>query len=177
MAGLDDFKAQLKGGGARSNLFSVEVGWPAATTGNIVTSAFMIKAAALPPSVIGPIEVPFRGRKLKIAGDRTFENWTITVINDTGMEVRNAFEEWMDLINAHSENVSFYGGTNNSLSYMQNMVIHQLDRQENITKSYKIVNAFPVNISAIEVSYDEQDKIEEFTVELAYQYWESNTTT
>jgi hypothetical protein len=177
MAGLDDFKAQLKGGGARPNLFSVEVGWPSATTGNIVTSAFMIKAASLPASVIGPIEVPFRGRKLKIAGDRTFENWTITVINDNGMEVRNAFEEWMNLVNAHTENISYYGGGNNALSYMQNMVVHQLSRQENITKSYKIVNAFPVNIQAIDLSYDDVDKVEEFTVELAYQYWESNTTT
>lgn len=176
MAGLDDFKAQLAGGGARPNLFRVLIGWPSATGGDIVSSSFLIKAASLPASTVAAMEVPFRGRKLKIAGDRTFEPWTITVINDTTMETRNAFEVWMNLINAHSANISAYGG-GASLDYMRNLTVQQLDRSENITKEYTLINAFPTMVSAIDLAYDTTDTIEDFTVELNYQYWESNTTT
>lgn len=170
MAGLDSFKAKLKGGGARPNLFMVNLPFPAAAGGSSELASFMIKAASLPASVINPIEVPFRGRKLKVAGDRTFEPWTITVINDTKMEIRNAFERWMNLINANSENVSQYVG-NNALNYYSNVFVHQLDRDDSITKTYEIVGAFPTNVSAIELNFETNDTIEEFTVELNYQYW------
>jgi hypothetical protein len=172
MAGLDDFKAKLKGGGARPNLFKVNIPFPIGTGGNSELASFMVKGAALPASVISPIPVPFRGRKLNIAGDRTFEPWTITVINDTNMEIRNAFERWMDLINANSANVSAYVG-NNSLNYFANMLVHQLDRSEAITKTYEIVGAFPTNVSQIELNSETNDQIEEFTVEMNYQYWTS----
>lgn len=172
MAGLDNFKAKLKGGGARPNLFKVNLPFPSATGGSSELASFMIKAASLPASVINPIEVPFRGRKLKVAGDRTFEPWTITVINDVNMEIRNAFERWMDLINANSENVSAYVG-NNALNYYSNALVHQLDRDDSITKTYEIVGAFPTNVSAIDLNYETNDTVEEFTVELNYQYWTS----
>jgi hypothetical protein len=172
MAGLDIFKAKLKGGGARPNLFKVNLPFPASTGGSSEQASFMIKAATLPASVIAAIPIPFRGRKLNVAGDRTFEPWTITVLNDTSMDVRNAFERWMNLINANADNVSAYVG-NNSLNYYTDILVHQLDRDDSITKTYEIIGAFPTNISAIDLSYETNDVVEEFTVELTYQYWTS----
>ena len=155
--GVDDFKSKLNGGGARPNLFKATINFPAYAGGDVEFTSFMVKGAGLPASVIANIDVPFRGRQLKVAGDRTFEPWTITVINDQEMNVRNAFETWMNGINSH-------------------MLIEQLDRDGNITKTYTIRGSFPTNISQIDLSYDTNDAIEEFTVELQYQYWESNTT-
>jgi hypothetical protein len=109
---------------------------------------------------------------LKIAGDRTFENWSITILNDTGMEIRNAMERWMNGINEHVNNT----GLANPTDYQADMVIEQLDKAGAVTKSYTIRGAYPVNVAAIDLSYDSTDAIEEFTVELAYQYWESGTT-
>jgi len=176
MAGILDFKGKLAGGGARPNLFKATVHFPTNVVApSIETTSFMIKAAALPASVIAPIEVPFRGRKLKIAGDRTFEPWTITVINDTGMEIRSAFEQWMDKVNAHATNTSEYvqGNSTNALDYMRQMSVVQLDRNEIETYGYTFYGAFPTNISAIDLNYETNDTIEEFTVELNYQYWTS----
>ena len=177
---LDNFKAKLRGGGARPNLFSVTVPFPIGTGGNTELASFMIKGASLPSSVIAPIPVPFRGRKLNVAGDRTFEPWTITVINDNNMEIRKAFERWMNLINGNVANVSAYVG-DNSLRYYSNITVNQLDRNPvyggggatdiRPVRSYEIMGAFPTNISAIELNYETNDTIEEFTVELTYNYW------
>lgn len=171
--GVDDFKSKLIGGGARANLFKATVNYPAYAAGDTELSSFLCKAAQLPASIVAQLDVPFRGRQLKIAGDRTFENWSITIINDSTMEIRNAFERWMNGINEHVNNT----GLLNPNEYMADMAVEQLDRAGNITKTYDIRGAYPVNVSAIDLSYDTNDAIEEFTVELAYQYWESNTTT
>ena len=171
--GVDAFKAKLIGGGARPNLFKVTMGFPGFAGGNSEQCSFMIKGATLPASTVGAIEVSFRGRKLKIAGDRTFANWTITVINDTRMEIRNSFERWMNGINSHSTN----SGLTNPLAYQADLMIEQLDKAGVTTKSYRIRGAFPTLVSEIALSYDTNDTVEEFTVELAYQYWDSNTTT
>jgi hypothetical protein len=172
---VDDFKAKLKGGGARANLFRCIITNPAVAAGvpGELTS-FMCKGAALPASVIGSIEVPFRGRKLKVAGDRTFDNWTATIFNETSFEVRNAFERWMNSINAHSENTS---RSSNPSDYQAQILVEQLDRSGRVLKRYVINGAFPINVGAIELSYDTNDAIEEFTVEFAYQYWTASTTT
>ena len=167
--GVDDFKSKMIGGGARPNLFKATVNFPAYAGGDSELTQFLVKGAQLPASVIAQIDVPFRGRQLKIAGDRTFENWTITVINDAGMSVRNAFERWMNGMNEHNANL----GLVNPTDYQADMLIEQLDKAENVTKRYQIRGAFPVNVAAIDLSYDTNDAIEEFTVELAYQYWES----
>lgn len=140
--------------------------------GNTELASFLVKGAQLPGSTIAQIDVPYRGRQLKIAGDRTFENWTITVLNDAVMDVRNAFERWMNGMNEHTENV----GISTPTDYQADMIIDQLDKADNVTKSYTIRGAFPVNVAAIDLSFDSNDAIEEFTVELAYQYWESGTT-
>ena len=168
----DDFKAKLTGGGARSNLFKATLGFPGYVTADVETASFMVKAAQLPSSVINPIMVPFRGRQLQIAGDRTFEPWTITVINDTNFDVRDSFEQWMNGINQHNANT----GLTNPSDYMSDMIIEQLDKDGTSVKSYNIRGTFPTNLGAIEVSYDSENTIEEFTVELQVQYWESNTT-
>lgn len=170
--GVDDFKSKLVGGGARANLFKVTCNFPAFAQGSSELASFMIKGATLPASIVAPIEVSFRGRKLKIAGDRTFEPWTITIINDTGMEVRNAFERWMNGINSHVTNT----GLSTPTLYQTDMLVEQLNRAGEVTKTYNIRGAFPTNVSAIELNYETNDAIEDFTVELNYQYWESATT-
>lgn len=173
MATVDDFKAKLIGGGARANMFKTTLTFPAYAGGDTELAQFMCKAAQLPGSTIGQIDVPFRGRQLKIAGDRTFENWTVTIINDTNMATRDAFERWSNGINEHVAN----GGLTNPADYMTDLSVDQLDKGGDISKTYTIRGAYPINISAIDVSNDSADTIEEFTVEFAYQYWESNTTT
>ena len=171
--GVDDFKSKLGGGGARPNLFKATINFPSYAGGDVEFTSFMVKGAGLPASTVATIEVPFRGRQLKIAGDRTFEPWTITVLNDNEMKVRNAMETWMNGINEHVNNT----GLVNPTDYQADMIVEQLDRNGDITKTYTLRGAFPTNISQIDLSYDTNDAIEEFTVELQYQYWESNTTT
>ena len=172
MANIDEFKAKLVGGGARSNMFKVICNFPVATGGDAELASFMIKNAALPASVISPIEIPFRGRKLKIAGDRTFEPWTITVLNDTNFSIRDSFERWMNSINEHVNNT----GIATPLDYQTDMTVQQLDKSEEVVKSYEFRGVFPTNISQIDLDMAAEGAIEEFTVELNYQYWVSNTT-
>jgi hypothetical protein len=169
MSNINEFKAQLRGGGARPNLFKASVVFPPGIAGPNIENlgSFMIKGASLPASVINPIEVPYRGRKLKVAGDRTFEPWTITVINDNNMRLRNAFEEWANRINDNIDNTSAY----RAMEYYATAYVDQLDRRGLPVKTYMFHGAFPTNISAIDLNYETNDTIEEFTVELSYQYW------
>ena len=170
--GVDDFKSKLVGGGARANLFKATINFPGYANGDVELTSFMCKAAALPASIVAPIVVPFRGRQLQIAGDRTFEPWSVTIINDVQMETRNAFEQWMNGINQHNANT----GLTNPVDYQADMVVEQLNKAGESVKRYDFRGTFPTNISAIDVSYDSENVIEEFTVELQVQYWESNTT-
>ena len=170
--GINDFKAKLVGGGARNNLFKVTANFPAYAAGNVELASFLIKAAQLPSSLIAPITIPFRGRQLQIAGDRTFEAWGVTVINDTDFQLRNAFERWMNGINAHAANT----GETNPSQYMADLAVEQLDRQGQVLKRYDFRGCWPSNITAIDVSYDSENTIEEFGVEFQITYWESNTT-
>ncbi len=170
--GVDDFKSKLVGGGARSNMFKVTCNFPSYAQGDVELSSFMIKGAQFPSSVVAPIPVLFRGRQLQIAGDRTFEPVSLTVINDTGFEVRNSFERWMNGINEHNNN----SGISNPTDYMADMLVEQLNKQGEVTKTYDLRGVFPTNLSTIELSYDNENQIEEFTVEMQVQYWESNTT-
>lgn len=170
--GIDDFKAKLKGGGARANLFRVTCNFPSFVQGDVELTSFMCKGASLPASTLAAIAVPFRGRQLQIAGDRTFEPVTLTFFNDTDFSIRNAFERWMNGINGHTTNT----GVLSPSDYQADMIIEQLDRQENVLKTYTVRGAFPTSVAAIELSNDSNDAIEEFTVELQVQYWESGTT-
>ena len=171
--GVDDFKSKLTGGGARPNLFKATVNFPAFAGGDVELTSFLVKAAQLPASIVNTIPVPFRGRQLQVAGDRTFEPWTITIINDIDFKIRNSFERWMNGINQHSANT----GLTNPVDYQADMSVAQLDKAGNEVKVYNFRGTFPTNLSAIELSYDSTDTIEEFTVELQVQYWESVGTT
>ena len=132
----------------------------------------MCKSAALPASNVGVIEVPFRGRTVKIAGDRTFDNWTATFINDKDMKVRSRFEEWLNLLNTHQANTT---AENDPTEYTASVVVKQLEKDASaggdILRSYKLWYAFPTSASAIDLAYDSNDQIEEFTVEFQYSYW------
>ena len=141
---------------------------------------FTVRAANLPSSQIGVIEVPFRGRTLKIAGDRTFEPWTITVMNDSAFVLRSAFELWASSIQAYNENftsASGLGDADDATGYFADMKVHQLARdikngeKPKVLKSYKFYNIFPSAIAAIDLDYGNNDAIEEFTVEMQVQYW------
>lgn len=166
---IDSLKAKLSGGGARPNLFKATINFPNYAGGNTDLTSFLCKAAQMPSSVVGQIDVPFRGRQLKVAGDRTFENWTITVINEDGFEVRNSFERWQNGINEHRNGT----GILNPADYQADLIIEQLNRQNEVIKTITLRGAFPVNVAGIDLSYDTTDTIEEYTVEFAYQYWEA----
>lgn len=170
--GVDDFKAKLAGGGARANMFQVTINFPGYAAGNVELTSFMCKGAQMPASVIAPVEVNFRGRKLQMAGDRTFEPWTVTVINDVDFAVRDGFERWMNGIAEHQNGV----GIANPIDYQADLIVQQLNKAQEVTKTYEIRGAFPTNVSAIDVNYDSENTIEEFTVEFNFQYWTSNTT-
>ena len=171
--GVDDFKAKLRGGGARPNLFKATINFPAYAGGNVEVTSFLCEAAQLPGSTITPIEIPFRGRKLKIAGDRTFDVWTPTIINDTGFDVRNAMERWMNGMNAHNENT----GLNNPVQYEADLLVEQIDKDGSTLKTYNFRGCFPTAVSPIDLNYGANDEIERFSVEFQVQYWESDTTT
>ena len=171
---ISDFKSKLKGGGARPNLFEVELTFPSGVDvqdeNEILENArFLVKAAALPSSTIAPIDVPFRGRILKIAGDRTFETWTITVMNDVTFGIRSAFEKWMNFINKLDNGT---GETDPAL-YQVDAKVNQLDRDAGVLRKYTFKDVFPTNISTIDLSYETTDTIQEFTVEMQVHYWEA----
>ena len=169
---ITGFKSKLAGGGTRPNLFEVEIAFPeqlAIDNDVKEKSRFLVKAAALPASNITPVEVNFRGRILKIAGERTFDTWTVTVINDLDFGIRSAFEKWMNLINKMEDNT----GTVNPADYQPDAYVHQLDRDGSTLRTYKFHDVFPTNISQIDLSYETTDTIEEFTVELQVQWWEA----
>ena len=168
---ITDFKSKLSGGGARPNLFEVELAFPAAINvdGNVLDKArFLVKAAALPASNVTPLEVAFRGRTLKLSGDRTFETWTITVINDTDFAIRSAFEKWSNYMNRLSDNT----GTTDPALYQADAFVYQLNRDGSILRAYHFYDTFPTSIGSINLSY-ETDSIQEFTVEMQVHWWEA----
>ena len=171
---VSDFKAKLTGGGARPNLFKCIINSPTVTSGvDSELASFMCKGGSLPASEVSSITVPFRGREVKVAGDRTFADWTATIINDTDFALRNAFERWLNAINAHASGIA---ESTTPTSYTADIEIQQLDRAGAVIKRYIIVGAFPVSMSDIPLAFDSTNSIEEFTVNFAYQYWTSDTT-
>ena len=175
---ISQFKSQLIGGGARPNLFEVElttlpagIAWPADNF------RYMCKAAQLPASVIANIDIPFRGRIFKVAGDRTIEPWSITIINDEDFRIRKAMEEWVDLIAKLENNL----GATDPSAYMVNAKVFKLGRgstpssQTNagdrnaVLREYEFIDIFPTNVSSIDLSYDSSDTIEEFVVDFQVQ--------
>lgn len=200
--GISEFKTKLINGGARPNLFLVRLNFPTTLntiadiepvdSSNVITerAEFLVKTAQLPASTIGTIDVPFRGRMLKVAGDRTFEPWSVTVVNDGQFGIRKAFETWSRGINALTENVSQLGFGDDNPGYCVDLEVFQLGRDAktpnktptsmnaqgrdgmDVIRAYKFYDAWPSSLSAIDLSYESNDQIEEFTVEFQYNYYE-----
>ena len=168
---ITDFKSKLSGGGARSNLFEVVLSFPEAAPADVNVldkSRFLVKTAAMPASTVTPLPVAFRGRTLNVAGDRTFESWTITVINDTDFSIRSAFENWMNTMNKVSDNT----GITDPALYQADAFVYQLDRDGSTLRAYHFYDLFPTNMSSIPLSYD-VESIQEFTVEMQVLWWEA----
>ena len=182
---ITDFRSKLTGGGARPNLFEINLGnfGGDGTTGGWNTNIesefrFMCKASSMPTQTIGSVDVPFRGRILKVAGDRTFEPWSVTVINDEDFKVRKGFEAWTEKINALATGV----GQVDPNSYMGNGTVKQLSRSatvagndtaQRVLHEYKVEDIWPSEIGAFDLSYDTSDAIEEFTVTFQIQFFQS----
>ena len=185
---LRDFKSKLAGGGARPNLFEASINsfptaiseaWDNSSEAEGGAFKFLCKSTALPASNLGSIEIPFRGRTLKVAGDRTFDDWTVTIINDEDFRLRTAFERWSNVMSQLDDAT----GVTNPTSYMTDAFIQQLGRgpevaagsnnggNSSILRSYKFFDVFPVTVGEIALSYDTTDALEEFDVTFRYQYF------
>jgi len=180
---ISEFRSQMTGDGARPNLFECSIDDLSALTG--ITTAqskfnFMCRAAQLPGSTVNAVPVNYFGRELKFAGNRTFTEWTVTIINDEDFAVRNAIERWMNFINSHRENVRALNRVSPS-TYQRDAFIRQhgkagglttADTTGRIIKEYKFIGMFPIDLSPIEMDWGANDTIEEFAVTFAYQWWE-----
>lgn len=174
MATIADFKAQMIGGGARPNQFRVELTFPTYVTLGVVAgqrAQFLCKAAQLPASTIETLPVLYRGRPVNFAGERNFQPWTVSIYNDTTFGIRNALEQWQSGI----QNYNTTEGRTNPTDYQVDLSVHQLDRSGAIIKSYKFVDAFPTNISAVGLDFETQNAIEQFDVEFTYNFFTSAT--
>jgi hypothetical protein len=162
---INEFKSQLVGGGARPTLFQVQITNPILGAADFKVP-FMVKTAALPASVLGEYNVPYFGRQVKYAGDRTFEPWNVTVINDEDFAVRNAMEAWSNSINSHVTN-------NRSLpiNYKSDAIITQYGKDGSVLRVYSFQGLFPTNIAEIAMGWETVDSIEEFTVTFNYDLW------
>ena len=168
---IEDFKAVLQGGGVRPTMFEVELTFPETVVSdpNLSTNEgiFLIKAAQLPASNVGLIEVPFRGRKLKVSGDRSFEDWAVSVTNDVSFGLRKAFEEWSERIQNHN----YALGSNSLNDYFASAIVRQLDRDGQQLRAYRFEGIWPQAVDAIELDFDSTDTVEEYGVTFAVQYW------
>lgn len=188
MANLTTFKGKI-GYGVRPNLFRVSIADPGSSISGIANATtditasdskftFLCRSAGIPAASIGTVEVPFRGRVIKLPGDRTFESWTVTVLADENMAVRAYFEKWMDHLNKHDS------GAGHTINYSATLKVDQLARgtstgvglpdPHTVIRTYSFKNAFPSNVSQIDLSYDNNNSIAEYTVEFQYDWWETS---
>jgi hypothetical protein len=170
---IDRFKQNFTQGGARPNLFRVQVDMSAGN-GGAEKLTFTCRAASLPAETLGTIEVPYFGRKVKVAGDRTFAEWSLTVLNDEDFIVRRSFEIWNNRINFHNENVrdgGIYNIEGGPGAYKKDADIYHYDKAGDIIAQYKMQGMFPSEIGAVELAWDTNDTIEEFTVTMQYDFW------
>ena len=167
-------------GGVRPNLFSVTHGFPTGVTPPAITEVqggevpYMCKAAALPATNVGTVELPFRGRVIKVPGDRTYETWTATFYMDDAFELRSAYEKWIELTNGVDTNTAVADVTTGGI--LEDVTVQQLNKfggnatELEVIREYKLISGFPVSVSQVSVAYDNNDSYEEFDVEFAYQY-------
>jgi hypothetical protein len=173
ISNIEEFKSRLVDGGARPTLFYVTCNFP--TSGSVATDkdglttlSYMAKAASIPESIVSNIDVGFFGRRVKLAGDRTYNNWAVSIINSEDFRIRNAFEEWHSALNAPVSNTRGLPGI---ASYKKDVTVTQLSQDGFAVRTYKLIGVFPIQIGAIDLSWDNQNTIEEFPVTFAYDYW------
>lgn len=167
---INDMRAHLVGDGARPSQFRVQITNPINGSGDPWTP-FMIKASSLPASTISSIPVPYFGRKIHVAGDRTFEEWSVTIINDENFVIRNAMEDWMNKINSHIGNLRETGSSSPE-DYKAQAQITQYSKTGEILREYQFNGMFPTNIAAIDMDWNQPDAIEEFQVTFQYDWWD-----
>lgn len=165
---ISAFKNKLGAGGARPNQFLVTLNYPALVGAAPGDDSLQITAAVLPASNVNPTVIQYRGREVKFAGERTFDPWTVTVINDSSMKLRAAFERWSNLLNNRTDN----GGSLLPATYMADLQVEQLDRNDVSIRKYQIFNAFPITVSEIGLSYSSNDVISEFNVSFQFSHFE-----
>ena len=168
---ITDFKSVLQGGGVRPTMFQVELTFPSSVTAdtNLATQEgqFLIKAAQLPPSTVGFISVPFRGRQLKVSGDRAFADWNVTVLNDTSFLLRKAFEKWSELVQNHN----YALGSARLDEYFANAIVRQLDRDGSQLRAYRFEGIWPTQVDEIGLDFEARDTVEDYGVTFCVQYW------
>ena len=171
---IEDFKAVLQGGGVRPTMFEVELALPDSVTSDesavIRDGEFLIKAAGLPASEVAQIEVPFRGRKLKVSGDRAFQDWNVTIINDVSFRLRNAMEKWSELIQNHN----YALGSTRLRDYYASAIVRQLDRDGSVLRSYRFEGIWPSSVGGIGLDFEANNSVEEYDVAFAVQYWSAS---
>ena len=173
--GVLEFQTRIKGA-VRPNLFSVTHNFPTGIIAEDGLETFMCKSAALPASTVGTVELPFRGRVIKVPGDRTFESWTATFYMDDAFQLRGAYEKWIELTNTVDANTASVPME----TVLQDIDVTQMDKFGEFDekfkdiRQYKLVKGFPVSVSQVSLAYDNNDSYEEFDVEFAYQYFETS---
>ena len=174
-----EFRANMIGDGARPNLFSVSLTFPTIAQNSVAAGqkvTFMAKTAQLPGSTVGTVPVYYFGRELKFAGNRTFADWTLTIINDEDFTIRNSIESWMNAINSHAGNVRNTAALSTS-GYTVDATVTQYGKTGDELKKYTFVGLFPVDLAPIDLDWGSNDAIEEYQTTFAYQWWQTETTT
>ena len=175
---VTEFRSNMIGDGARPNLFNVTLILPPFVSNSAGSSkqiSFMAKAAQLPGSSVGTVPVYYFGRELKFAGNRTFPDWTLQIINDENFSIRNSLENWLNSINSHEGNLRS-GNSLSPASYSIDATVSQYGKTGNVLKEYKFVGMFPIDVAPIDLDWGSNDTIEEYSVTFAYQYWTAETT-
>ena len=171
---ISAFQSQI-GLGLRNNQFEVTISYPGGVVSNIPTQdqMLLIKAAQIPASTVPPIDVPFRGRQLKVMGDRTFAEWTVTIYNDVAFSHRNALEQWMNSMNSHQGNI----GNTDFNALVGSAVVNQLNRDGGLVQVYEIAGIWPSEVGQIELSSDTVDTLEEYPVTFQIERWDRSGVT
>ena len=167
---IEEFRSRLGAGGARPNQFRVTLNFPTIAESDN-TYSILVSGAAIPASTVNPAIIQYRGREIKLAGERIFDPWTVTIVNDTNQSLRRPFEQWLDSMNQKDDN----RGNLNPVDYFQDIEIEHLDRNDAVLPGgkYILYDAFPINMSEIALQYAQNDIIEEFTVTFQYQRYEN----
>jgi hypothetical protein len=176
---VQEFRSQLEYDGARPNLFEARLSFPTSAVEEGDPNrkfTFMCRAAQLPGTTVNPVPLMYFGRELKFAGNRQFQDWQVTIINDEDFVIRKAFERWMNGLNSHVSNLRSTQ-FESALDYQQDATIIQYGKAGDILKVYNFTGLFPTDVSPIELDWGSNDNIEEYSVTFAYQWWESETTT